>query len=42
MTAAIRLLDWAIDDGPSPDGGNEALALADDQAVLVFPPRIAS
>ena len=31
VTAAIRLLDWAIDDAP---------ALANDHPVLVFPSRI--
>jgi hypothetical protein len=45
VMAALRLLDWAIDDAPPPpDGGGEAPVLgdADDQAVLVFPPKFAA
>jgi hypothetical protein len=45
VTAAIRLLDWGIDDAPPPpDGGDKApvLADADDRAVLVFPPKVAA
>jgi hypothetical protein len=43
VTAALKLLEWAIDDAPPPpDGGDEAPVLADDQAVLVFPPKFAA
>jgi hypothetical protein len=45
VTAALRLLDLALDDAPPPpDGGDEAPILADtdDPAVLVFPARVAA
>jgi hypothetical protein len=43
VTAALRLLEWAIDDAPPPpDDGNEALVFADDQAVLAFPQKVAA
>lgn len=43
MLGALKLLEWAIADAPTPPyGGNEAPELADDQAVLVFPPKFAA
>jgi hypothetical protein len=42
VKAALKLLDLMIDDAPPPDGGDEVPALADDQAVLVFPPKFAA
>jgi hypothetical protein len=43
VTAALKLLEWAIDDAPPPpDGGDEAPELADDQDVLAFPQKVAA
>jgi hypothetical protein len=42
VMAALKLLDLMIDDAPPPDGGDEAPVLADDQAVLVYPPKFAA
>ena len=42
VMAALRLLDWAIDDAPPPDGGDEAPVFADDRTVLTFPRKFVS
>jgi hypothetical protein len=43
VTAALRLLDLAIDDALPPDGdGEEMPELADDRVVLIYPPRFAA
>jgi hypothetical protein len=43
IMVALKLLDLAFDDLPPwPDGGDEAPTAADEQAVLVFPPRLAA
>lgn len=43
VAAALRLLDLALDDALPPDGdGEEMQELADDQPVLIYPPRFAA
>jgi hypothetical protein len=40
--AAVRLLDWAIDDAPPPDDGAEVLMSADDRVIWKFPRKFVS
>ena len=43
ITVALKLLDWEIGDAPPDgDGGDEIPEQADDQAVLIYPPRFAA
>jgi hypothetical protein len=42
VAAALKLLDLYLVDASPPDGDGETVAVADDQAVLMFPPKFAA
>jgi hypothetical protein len=42
VMAALKLLDFCIDDARPPDGGDAVPVLADDPTILVFRPKFAS